>query len=140
LERISWMRYFDPDSNPDSNPDLDHLFFVIVAKLVYLLLLEWLEVSYVIILLKCIRSLIAAPKIRRLWHPCILASLHPCILNSNAISLNFIHLFIMSANWFIDSLTHWLIDSLIHWFIDYSYNPNSTFLFAYIHTHHRMQS
>jgi hypothetical protein len=34
-------------------------------------------------------------------HPCFLASLLPCILNSNVISLNFIHLYIMSALWLL---------------------------------------
>jgi hypothetical protein len=69
LSGMSWMWYFDPD----------HLFFLIVAKLGYLLLLEWLEwlkVAHVINLPWCIRLLIAVPKISRLRHSCILASLH----------------------------------------------------------------
>jgi hypothetical protein len=102
LEWMSWMWYFDHD----------HLFFVIVDKLAYLLFLEWfewLEVAHVITLSWCIWLLIAVPKIRRLWHPYIFASLHPrilasshpCILNSNVISLNLILLFIIiiSADW-----------------------------------------
>jgi hypothetical protein len=118
---ISWMWYLD----------LDHLFFVIVDKLAYLLLLEWLEwlewiewieMAHVIPLPRCIRLLfvdcwllivncwllivncwllIAVPKIRRLRHPCILASVYLCILNSNVISLDFIHLFIIYADWLL---------------------------------------
>jgi hypothetical protein len=74
----------------------DHLFWVIVDKLAYLLLfewLEWLEMAHIITLSRSIRLLIvdcwllivncwlliAVPKIRRLRHPCISVFVYLCI-------------------------------------------------------------
>jgi hypothetical protein len=88
LEEMSWMLYLDHN----------HLYFVIVAKLAYLFLLEWLEVAHVITLPCSFHCWLLFLK----FIDCdIFASLLPCILNSNVISLNFIHLFIMSAFWLL---------------------------------------
>jgi hypothetical protein len=73
-------------------------------------------------------------------HTYILAYLHTCILNSNVISLNFIHLFIMSAHWlllqfkfhlhrvYIHNLSSHVILQLLHMF-DSLFSCSSVFDF-----------